>query len=470
MKNDKTIDNLFEQIDEHEIFLFAKAYANVNETFAEKLKKRFKKQLPSKDNLPSKAELTKEIAKCFSHYHKNPSYNRYQSWEPNLLDWNLVGRDIQRINRQLEILVENESAELAVDMAILLLDRGGECYDQEWEYEVEVDYEDLHADDTFNLIRSVFENDKIGTPKKLDICEKLEELAHCSAFDDIDISGFIDETRNVLLSDDDRIALRREKYEKANGDYARESAARDLWDYLIQLGRENEAVAFFEKNRELSNLREKYIDWLVDHRRLSDALKVIDEGLTIHKQYDGIIYNLECRKLALLEQMDDIPSIIKQTTKLFLEHNSSTMTYYHKLKKLISPEVWPNELRALIKKQDFGESAISYLAEIYNEEKWYADLFQLQKESRTDLLSGISRYARNFTPEQQHALVHRLEPVFRDMARNPSPRKYYRELADKLTKLRMSCPPGAELVKRLVAEFRIKYRNRPAMIDELKKF
>ena len=470
MKQDKTLDDLFEIIEEHEIYLFAKSFAYTNETFAASLKKQFNKKLPSKEKVPTMAEMTKAIDRCFSNYIKQPTYSRYRSWEPDLLDWDDVSCDIRQINRQLEMLAENGNAELAVDAALLLLEKGGENYDQEWEYDVEVDYEDLHADDTFNVIRNAFETDKISDKKKLDVCKELEQLAHYSAFDNIDISAIIEDTREKLLSDDDRIALRRNEFEKANEGYARESTAEDLWDYLIKLGRDKEAVAFFEGNSQLHRLRDKYIDWLIDHGRLTDALKVIDNGLVVHKEYDGIIYDLECRKLALFEQMNDKPSTIKQAKKLFLDDNSETMKYYHKLKQLIDPAEWPNELRSLINRKNFGKSAVSNLAEIYEEEKWFDDLFLLMKEAQFDLLSGLSSYAKHFDTAQQQILVHRLEPVFCDMARNPMPRKYYKELAAKLRTLRTSCPPGAELVRKLVAEYRTKYKNRPAMLDELKVF
>ena len=468
MKHDNTLDNLFEIVDEHDIYLFAKNYAYMNEPFAEMLIKRFRKQLPSADKVPTLAELKKAIDQCFSHYIKQPSYNRYQNWDPELLDWDKVSRDIQRINRQLVMLTENGHAELAVDAAILLLESGGENYEQEWNCDVEVDYDNLHADDTFSIIRDIFENDRISNRKKLDICKKLGRLDQHSSFGDIDFSDIINETREQLLTDDDRIALRREEFEKASHEYERENAAEELWDYLIRLGRSEEAVRFFGENPQLSHLRRKYIDWQIAQGKLQEALKAIDEGLVMHKQYVGTVYDLDRTKLAILERMNDMPAVILQVKKLFIGNNSDTMTYYHQLKRLIPPTEWPDELRALVRRKDFGRCAVSHLAEIYEKEKWYDELFQLMKDSRTGLLTGLSLYARHFDTARQQILVNRLESVFRDMAKHTQPRQQYKELADKLSILRSSCAPGAELASKLVAEFRIKYKNRPAMIDELK--
>ena len=120
--------------------------------------------------------------------------------------------------------------------------------------------------------------------------------------------------------------------------------------------------------------------------------------------------------------------------------------------------------------QNFGRSAISHLAEIYASEKWYDELFNLMREADHDLLSGLERYAKHFNANQQQTLVARLEPVLRHMAEHQMGRDKYKELVAKLKRLQKCCPAGKQLAGQLVSDFRVKYKNRPAMIDELSKY
>ena len=106
MKKDKTLDSLFDIVDEHKIFEFVKNYAYADEKFAEQLKKKFQKQLPSAKKAPTMAEMLKTIDRCFGHEMNRPSFDRYHSWEPDWLDWESVGKDLKRVIRQTQILAE----------------------------------------------------------------------------------------------------------------------------------------------------------------------------------------------------------------------------------------------------------------------------------------------------------------------------------------------------------------------------
>ena len=87
-----------------------------------------------------------------------------------------------------------------------------------------------------------------------------------------------------------------------------------------------------------------------------------------------------------------------------------------------------------------------------------------------DLLPYLSRYAKHLSVEQQKDVVGRMEPILRKMAESQMGRDRYRELTENLNTLGKCCPPGKALATQLVADFRTKYRNRPAMLDELSKF
>ena len=470
MKKDKILDTLFEIVDGREIYVFAKNYAYTDEKFAEQLKKKFQKQLPSAKNAPKKADMLKAIDLCFGHEMSRPSFDRYHSWEPDWLDWESVGKDLMRVIRQTQILAETGHAELALDVTLALLDRVGKEYQEEWDCGREdMDWEDLHIDEMTDVIRMAFDSGEISKERQLKVCDKLEQMDRLDAFEDSDIFTIIEDTREALLTVDERIVSFKCHFEEAVSDYAKESAAVELWDYLIDHDRFAEAVAFYNKNKDIHRLRTKYIDWLFEHKELSDALLVLEEGIQQAAEFPGLQLKWEERKLDVYEKMGNKDKIVNQTKKLFLT-SRDTMKYYNKLRPLIDSKEWPNELHTLLDKKDFGRSAISHLAEIYASEKWYDELFNLMRKAEYDLLSGLERYAKHFDADQQQTLVERLEPELRRVAEHQMGRDKYRELVTRLMRLKKCCPAGKQLSNQLVSDFRAKYKNRPAMIDELSKY
>ena len=333
----------------------------------------------------------------------------------------------------------------------------------------DMDWEDLHIDEMTDVIRMAFESGEISKERQLKVCDKLEQMDRLDAFEDSDIFTIIEETRESLLTVNERIHIYKCHFEEAVSDYAKESAAVELWDYLIDHDRNAEAVAFYTKNKDIHRLRTQYINWLIENNELSDALLVLEEGIQQAREWPGLQLNWEECKLEVYEKMGDKDKIVNQTKKLFLT-SRDTMKYYKNLRQLIGSKEWPDELRTLLGKKDFGRSAISHLAEIYASEKWYDELFNLMKKAEYDLLSGLERYAKHFDADQQQTLVARLEPELRRVAEHQMGRDKYKELVARLKRLQKCCPAGKQLSNQLVSDFRVKYKNRPAMIDELSKY
>ena len=84
-------------------------------------------------------------------------------------------------------------------------------------------------------------------------------------------------------------------------------------------------------------------------------------------------------------------------------------------------------------------------------------------------MEGLARYAKEFSADKQRILVARLEKEFPiSVGYNPT-RRSYTELAGRLNALARICPAGKELASKVVNGFRVKYPNRPALLEELAK-
>ena len=106
-----------------------------------------------------------------------------------------------------------------------------------------MNWEDLHIDEMTDVIRMAFESGEISKERQLKVCDKLERMDRLDAFEDSDIFTIIEDTREALLTVDERIVSFKCHFEEAVSDYAKESAAVELWDYLIDHDRYAEAVS-----------------------------------------------------------------------------------------------------------------------------------------------------------------------------------------------------------------------------------
>jgi hypothetical protein len=97
-------------------------------------------------------------------------------------------------------------------------------------------------------------------------------------------------------------------------------------------------------------------------------------------------------------------------------------------------------------------------------------LFELLNKSEINLLRALGVYAKSLTEEQQTILIVKIENTLISFAEHQMGRNNYKELTNRLNTLKRCCNIGKIHSKKLVELFRANYRNRPAMIDELKSF
>lgn len=468
---DISVHDLFSIIDEHRIYEFCKQHAFTNKAFADALRKHFAKDIPSPTKKMTLAEITKMVDRCFTHEYGRPQfYDSYNDYDPEYQDWEAIGRDLTKVIKQLDLLVDSGQPSIAIDGALYLIKEVCDQYEQDYGYEREdIDYDDLHLDDAIDTIRNAFECEEITTQQKLTAVTQLEKYSHSGPFDyeSFGSTELIEDTRDLLMTDDERISLREEAFRHAQGEYDREHRATELWNYLLSLNRLEQAIDFYLQHKDLPDLRTCYVRLLLEQAQYDEALITLNEGLRTNKGYHALDW--QRTKLTIFERQGDTPSIISQLQLLFIEDNN-TMEYYRHLKQCISTEEWPTFLTKLLKKRDFGESATSTLSEIYASEQWYDHLFDHLMHAQYHLLAALEEYARFFNEDQQAQLVQRLDKEFRNVISHTMTRKGYNDYTSRLIRLRNTCSPGKALADAIVTHCRQTYRNRPAMFDELKRY
>lgn len=419
-------------------------------------------------------DCEKEVASCYTHWMKQVRWERDWRRQPEYLDWESVGSDLSRLLRRAEALVAEGKEELAVETALRIMETNSRLYEEEFLGERE-DWseEDFCTEECVSLIRKAYESAEWEKSRILEVCDRLERLETSPVFyeDDYGCEDLVDEMRRATVSDEEYLEILKRSFRNADS-WRKEEAACEVWDFLVDAGREREAVAFLREHKESDGLRERYVELLSSRKAYKEALKVADEGvrMALDKDLFGNVSKWLRVKLDLFEALGEKKSEIAVLFKLLdYGFGGSVREYYHKLKSLVGPEEWNacREKMLGILQKDYAGPADSVLAEIYVEEGLLDRLYQHLMSADLGVFEGVERYAKLFDKEKQQQLVARLERDFRSgLAANPT-RKSYQNLAVQLKRLARICPAGNKLATELRDYYLTTYPNRPALREEL---
>lgn len=467
-------DTILATMSHEDLIAFCKKYAASHSAFVEALKKYAMSHTATKP--VSIADCKKEVDACYRHAMKSPRwYRNYNSFEPDLLDWEEVGKDLKRVIKHLSLLADNRP-EMVVETAIYILKTNAQQYEEDYLGEREDwDCDDMHCDECIELISDCFKNNALSKEYKLKTTDELEKISRMELYSDCDCCDFttiIEATRESLLTEDEQLNVLIRNFKNEESSWRRSSLACNVWTMMLSLGKTADADKFFKENGKYSELRNLYIDKLIKEGRNKEAINVADRGIEIAEKehYSGTAYDFRKRKLNIYESMHDTENIIDICSKLFTEsHDKERIGYYRKLKKAVKSDAWPAFLEKLLEKCDFCQSAVSDLTEIYKQEGQYLRLFQTVEKAYVDHTHALEKYGKVFTPEQQKTIADIVERnLTRGLSYSPT-RKTYQELAAKIKRLANTCDAGLDSARRCKAFYLEKYPKRPALREELSK-
>ncbi len=462
-------------VTEAEFLGFAREYFLAHPEMQEAFRKR-KPVVAKKVKAAVSFDCKKEVGSCYMHRMKQVRWERDWHRQPEYLDWECVGIDLSRLLRRAESFIVEGRPELAVETALLVMETNTSLYEEEFLDEREDwSQEDLCTEECVSLIRAAYESTEWDKAKILNVCDRLERLESSPIFyeDDYGCDDLVYEMRRAAVTDEEYLAILKRNFRNADS-WRKEEAASEIWGFLMEAGREQEAVAFFREHKEVNDLRELYVGLLSSREEYKEALEVADEGVSIAKKQDlrGNVSRWLRVKLGLLDVQGDKTSAVAVIFKL-LDYASGegVLEYYHKLKSLVAPDEWAacrDKMIGILQK-DYACVADSVLAEIYVEEGLLDRLYQHLMAASRGIFEGVERYAKLFDKEKQRQLVARLERGFKSGLGCNSNRKSYQNLAGNLKRLARICPAGNKLATEVKAHYLAAYPNRPALREELER-
>ncbi len=466
------IEALLTSVSEDEFLKFAKEYFGSHSEMQAAFRKRFPLAVTQGS---AEFDCKKEVAKCYRHKMKQVRWERDWSHQPAYLDWEAVGKDLRRLVSRVEAFAAEKPA-LALETAFGIIEMNSIQYEEEFLGEREDwDEEDFCTAECIELIRKAFWSPELTAKQILDACDRLERLETSPVFceNDYGVEDLLYETRRDLVSDDEYLEILKRSFRNAES-WQKDGVACEIWDFLVEADREQEAVAFFGEHKESEELRGRYVEILLSRKAYKEALEVADEGVRIARKQDycGNVCKWLQVKLGIFEAQGDRASEIAVMFELMKDSwSEEIMEYYHRLKKMVSQDEWGECLKKIFGtlQKKYGDSADSVLTDIYVEEGLLDRLYLHLMSVDLCLFDGIEHYAKLFDKQKQGSLVSRLEPSLKSgLGYNPS-RKTYKDLAARLKRLSKICSAGKQLANEVRNYYLSTYPNRPALREELER-
>lgn len=258
-----------------------------------------------------------------------------------------------------------------------------------------------------------------------------------------------------------------EKAEKKDSGWSRDYAV-GKWTvtYLRTLEEKNapedQLEEICKKYWNNSGVRRYYIDRYFEKKEYDRVLQVLDESIELDKAYRGQVLEYNQKKKEIYRLQGNKSAYIEQLWKLVLEQSAGDLDIYKELKAQYSEKEWLIKREELFKKLP----ANAHIDRLYKEEKLYDRLLAYVLKSSG--LYAVQTYENVLKKEYPKQILSKYQGEVNKMASCTGNRKHYADLVALLRRMKR-IKGGSEIVETIVEEWKIKYRNRPAMMDELSK-
>ncbi len=219
---------------------------------------------------------------------------------------------------------------------------------------------------------------------------------------------------------------------------------------------------YCKENLKINEVREYYIDICIDRKDYDMAIKLLREGKDKEKDWSGIVldYSLNLKNLYKKTGQDKLYE--EELWLLVLNYKAGDLELYKELKSIYTDKEWMEKREIVFTKL----SPYSGVDKLYELEELYDRLIKIVINSNgLYMLIEYEEILKDIYPKE---LLDKYENTVKSMATNTSGRGHYREMVSMLRRMK-KYPEGKEKVSEIVSEWKSKYRNRPAMMDELSK-
>ncbi|MBD5137428.1 MAG: hypothetical protein HDT39_16025 [Lachnospiraceae bacterium] len=239
-------------------------------------------------------------------------------------------------------------------------------------------------------------------------------------------------------------------------------AARYLSLLELQKCDKKEIEDFCKAHWENSSVRRYYIDLCINSKEYDLALKTLDESIALDSDYRGLVADYSKKKKEIYLLQGDKDAYIKQLWELVLNFEVGNLEVYRELKKQYGKDEWVEKREQIFRQLP----QYAHVEELYREERLYDRL--LDFVLKTSGLYALQEYEEILKKDYPEQILQKYKDEVNQMASYTGDRKKYQQLVALLRNMQ-KIKGGSKVVEEIVAEWKVQYRNRPAMMDELRK-
>lgn len=219
---------------------------------------------------------------------------------------------------------------------------------------------------------------------------------------------------------------------------------------------------YIVKNLNLSSIRLYYIDSLIEKKDYLEAVKILKEGKIVDQDHKDTLIGYSLSLKDLYKKLNNKKAYLQEMWLLVTIYKPGNLDLFREFKSLFKSDDWQKIREEIFKQIDYKP----YLKELYVEEKLFDYLLILAKKSSyLDEFLTYEDYLKALYPNE---MLNQYEVLLKEFAKVSGSRSRYQEIVKYLKK--MQAYPGGDMrVVKLVNEWKLLYKSRPAMMQELKR-
>lgn len=309
--------------------------------------------------------------------------------------------------------------------------------------------DDLERIEAFNLLKQYLNNRK----DYYDIQQILEILFDClpgKEFLKLKL-GLVKEQLDYIENHDDIF----------NREYALEGYAKKYLDLLKKnKASKKEISAVHEKYWRYPPIRMDCIHACIDNKEFDKALGYIDKFIEFDYENQSLMKFDMMMKKDIYKKQGNTKGYRKELKNLILLYDDTNLEDYIELRSLFSDKEWIKERDSIIEQLTPGR----FLCEILETEQLYEQLIDVLLRSGDKYL--LHQYTDILSEKYPKQLLQVYQETVEKQAESKGSRKHYYQIVEEL-RIMKSITGGDKVVDEIIKRWKVQYKNRSAMLDEL---